>query len=341
MTPSGPIRVAAIEVSHWHSLWDAAYLRMLAALPDVRLVGLHDPDAGIVARRAAEVAAPPTFTDYRKMLAETRPDFVVALGQHSRMAETAHYLLDHHHPFMMEKPMGLGADQVQGIAEKAAANEAFVAVPLPQRYSPFVTRARRMLAEGYFGPLSHLYLRLNRPTSARYPAWDSPWMLEPALAGGGCLRNLGAHCFDLFRVLTGEEARVTAAQLSRRVHEQRVEDYASVLLRSAGGVLGTIELGNTVPYDGSDGEWKLAGRDAILALHHDDTLRVITARGEETTSAAPAEPLYLTCLRDILDHWRRGAPPPISVHDLLPAVRLIDEAYEAAGCSGRSSDVPS
>ena len=128
---------------------------------------------------------------------------------------------------------------------------------------------------------------------------------------------------------------MTAAQLSRRVHGQRVEDYASVLLRSAGGVLGTIEVGNTVPYDGSDGEWKLAGRDAILALHHDDTLRLITATGEETAAAPPAEPLYLTCVRDIHDHWRRGAPPPTSVRDLLPAVRLIDEAYALDGAADR------
>ena len=69
-----------------------------------------------------------------------------------------------------------------------------------------------MLAEGRFGPLSHLYFRLNRPTSARYPTWDAPWMLDPALAGGGCLRNLGSHVLDLFLQLTGEDARVTAAQ---------------------------------------------------------------------------------------------------------------------------------
>ena len=30
------IRVAAIGVSHWHSLYDAAYLRHLVAMPDVR-----------------------------------------------------------------------------------------------------------------------------------------------------------------------------------------------------------------------------------------------------------------------------------------------------------------
>jgi predicted dehydrogenase len=188
-----------------------------------------------------------------------------------------------------------------------------------------------MLAEGRFGPLSHLYLRLNRPTSARYPAWGSAWMLDPDVAGGGCLRNLGSHCFDLFLHLTGEDAQVTAAQLSRRTHGQRVEDYASVQLRSASGVLGTIELGNTVPRDGSDTEFKIAGRDAIVILYHDDTMRLITAAGEETIPAAPLQPLYFTCVREILDRWRRGEAPRVGPGDLLRVVRLIDEAYERAG----------
>ena len=49
------IRVAAIEVSHWHSLHDAAYLRHLVAMPDVELVAVQDSDPGLVAKRAAEV----------------------------------------------------------------------------------------------------------------------------------------------------------------------------------------------------------------------------------------------------------------------------------------------
>jgi predicted dehydrogenase len=325
------MRIAAIEVSHWHSLYDAAYLRVLSGMPDVQLVGLHDPDAAVAAKRARELGGPPVFTDYRDMLTRTKPDFVVALGRHSGMAETAQYLLDHGYPFMMEKPMGLHAGEVSRIADKAARTKAFVAVAFPQRSSPFVARARRMLAEGRFGPLSHLYFRLNRPTSARYPAWDSPWMLDPEIAGGGCLRNLGSHVLDLFLVLTGEEAEVTGAQLSARALGQRVEDYASVMLRSQSGVLGTVEVGNTVPYAGSDSEWKIAGRDAILACYHDDTMRLITAAGEETLSAKPAEALYPTAVRDIVDHWRRGLPPPVSVHDCLRVVRLIDQAYELAG----------
>jgi len=323
------MRVAAIGVSHWHSLYDSAYLVHLAGIPDTELVAIQDESASVTAKRAAALGNPAVYTDYQKMLAETRPDFVIALGRPSRMAETAHHLLDQGYPFLMEKPMGVDADEVRRVADKAAARNVFVAVPLGQRYQPFTTRARQLLAERRFGPISHFYVRQNRPTSARYPAWDAPWMLDPREAGGGCLRNLGPHGLDLFLFLTGEDAEVTGAQVSSRALGQPVEDYASVLLRSASGVLGTIEIGNTFPRIGTDGEWKIAWRDAILLLK-DGTLRLTTTEGEETAAGEPAEPIALTALRDALDHWRRGLPPPIGVHDCLRVVRLIDQAYALA-----------
>ena len=324
------IRVAAIEVSHWHALYDAAYLLHLHGMSDVQLVGLQDPNPAVAAQCASEVGHPPTFTDYREMLEETTPDFVLALGRHNVMAGIAHELLDRGYPFLMEKPMGFNAEQVRSVADKATAVNGFAAVPLAQRYQPFVTHVRQMLADGRFGPLSHVYFRLNRPTSARYTAWNSPWMLDPEIANGGCLRNLGAHGLDLFQFLLGETAEVTGAQLSWRALGQPVEDYASVLLRSESGILGTIEVGNTFPGIGTDGELKVAGRDAILVLK-DDTIHLITASGEETRPGEPDEPLYLMVLRDTLDSWQRGKAPPASVHDCYRAVRLIDQAYEIAG----------
>jgi len=44
----------------------------------------------------------------------------------------------------------------------------------------------------------------------------------------------------------------------------------------------------------------------------------------------PAAPLYPTVVHDIIDHFRRGVAPPISVHDCLRVVRLIDQGYELA-----------
>jgi predicted dehydrogenase len=232
--------------------------------------------------------------------------------------------------------MGINAPEVEAVAAKAARLDAFVAVPLAQRYGPFATRARELLAAGRFGPLSHIYVRINRPGPARYEAWDCAWMLDPDEAGGGCLRNLGSHGLDMFLHLTGETAQVTGAQLSRRAHERRVEDYASVMLRSASGILGTVEVGNGFPRVGTDGEWKIAGRDAILTMK-DGIVKLATADGDETLQRADVTAPYSIAVRDALDHWRRGAPPPISVHDWARAARLIDQAYERAGSdSGRT-----
>jgi predicted dehydrogenase len=333
------IRIAAIEVSHWHALHDAAYLRHLVGMPDVELVAVQDSDANLVTKRAAEVGNPATFTDYRQMLATVRPNFVLALGRHRQMARIAHDLLDQGYPFLMEKPMGINAGEVEDVATKATGLKAFVAVPLAQRYGLFATRARELLAAGRFGPLSHIYVRINRPGPARYPAWDCAWMLDPDEAGGGCLRNLGSHGLDMFLHLTGEPAEVTGAQLSRRAHERAVEDYASVMLRSSSGILGIVEVGNTFPRIGTDGEWKIAGRDAILTMK-DGIIKLATAEGDETLAGADVTSPYFLAVRDALDHWRRGEPPPIGVHDLVRAVRLIDKAYQWSAEVDRRASMP-
>ena len=140
------------------------------------------------------------------------------------MARIGHDLLDQGYPFLMEKPMGINAAEVEAVAAKATQLGAFVAVPLAQRYTPFAKRAQELLATGRFGPLSHIYVRINRPAPPRYQAWDCSWMLDPVESGGGCLRNLGSHGLDMFLYLTEEPAQVTCAQISRRAHEHRAED---------------------------------------------------------------------------------------------------------------------
>jgi predicted dehydrogenase len=344
-----PVRIAVTEVGHWHALKDAAYLTHLPKIPGATLVALQDPDTERTTHVAAQLdpvlGSPQLFTDYRQMLAATKPDFVLALGRHSVMAEIAHHLLDAGYPFLMEKPMGLNAEEVRGIAEKADATGGFAAVPLFQRYLPFVAKAKAMMHEGHFGPLSHMSLRSIRPSSDRYVRWGAPWMLDPAIAGGGCLRNVGLHGLDMFLHILGEEAEILGAQISRRALARPVEDYACVQIRSRSGVLGTLQVGNTFPYEGppnleksyvrAGGEYLLSGRDAMLESR-DGVLRVVAADRQETASAKPEKVPAFTILHDTLDRWRRGKPPVTDAWDCWRAMVLADQAYRLADvtCSG-------
>ena len=326
-------RVAAIGVCHWHSIYDAAYLRHLAAMDDVDIVGIHDEDPDIAKHRVSEIGIDAaTFTDYGRLLSEVKPDFVLALGPHNTMAAVAHDLLDYRIPFIMEKPMSFSARELRGVVEKADAVDGFAAVPLSNRYQQIIVMAKEAVRNGKYGPMTHFYARMNRPTPGRYPAWGSAWMLYPQISNGGCLRNLGSHGMDAFVSLTGEgeEIEVVGAQLSWAVHGQPVEDYASVLLKSESGVLGTVEVGNGFPREGTDGEWKIAFRDAIMTLK-DDVLRLNTSEGEEVLGSEDAENSSAKVLRETIDAAAHGDKPPISVHDCYRAVRLIDAAYIAAG----------
>jgi predicted dehydrogenase len=176
-------------------------------------------------------------------------------------------------------------------------------------------------------------------------AWDSPWMLDPEASGGGALRNLGTHGFDLFHALTGEEMEVIGAQISARALGEKVEDYASVLFSSESGVLGTLEVGNAFPrlttegikiggtdklLDGADGEMKICGSATMLSAK-DGKMKLVSARNEEVMPGLPdGNPSY-RILEDALSRWKSGQAPAVSVFDCLRAVKLVDDAYRLAG----------
>ena len=130
---STPRRIAVIEVNHWHSTYDAAYLTVLQNLDlDIELVGVSDSDAAIAEDRASRYGTT-AFTDYREMVDATKPEFVIALGRHVEMPEIARFLIEADLPFMMEKPMGTSADVVSGLADLKLTSRRPARHPSPSR----------------------------------------------------------------------------------------------------------------------------------------------------------------------------------------------------------------
>jgi predicted dehydrogenase len=327
-----PKRVAAIDVSHWHSTYDAAYLRILRDL-GCDIVGVSDRAERIASDRAERFGSTP-FTDYRRMIETTTPEFVIALGRHCDMPDTFRFLIDAGIPFVMEKPWGIDPDAVAELADLAAVKGAWVSVPFMVRYSFWAVTVRRMIADGEFGRISHIVYRGIRPTMHRYVEWDSPWMADKSQAGGGALLNLGGHGFDLARFLTAEEPEVVSAVVSRRLHGGEVEDYALATLRMPSGILFHNEVGYTMPTwpaNQTDGEQKVAG-ERMLLRQVSGGLQILAPGREETISQPPDwQDGYPRAVREALEAYGRGDPPPIPPSECAHAVRLIFDSYHAAG----------
>lgn len=329
---SMPKRFAVIDVSHWHSVHDAAYCRLLREL-EREIVGVSDQDVGIVQDRAVRFGGR-AFTCYRRMIETVKPDFVIALGRHTAMPEIFRYLVDTGLPFIMEKPWGVDPDTVAALVALAASRGSWVSVPFINRCSHWALTARRMIEDGAFGSISHIVFRMIRPTMQRYVEWDLPWMTDPAVAGGGALTNLGGHGFDIAWFLTGEEPKVVSAVLSHTANGAAVEDYALVTLRTPSGILFHNEVGYTMPTwpaNQTDGEQKVAGAQLMLravpgGLH-------VLAPGRDEVIATPEGQGggYKQWLSEALEAFGRGDPPPIPADACARVARLTRAAYRMAG----------
>ena len=324
------MRVVMIEVGHWHA---SMHLRSFRLADEVEIVGVSDHQPGVAAA-FAEQSGGAAFERYQDMLEATQPDFVIAMGRHVDMPAIARDVLDAGIPFAMEKPAGVSARDIAPLVELAEAQQAFVAVPLVNRYSAMWRQLDDLEAAGRVGARSHFHFRVINGPPERYEMDGVGWMLDPAISGGGCLRNVGIHTVDGFlRFIEGEAVEVLGAAVSYRTHGKAIEEFCAALLRSASGVIGTIEAGYSFASmkPGGDFEARLAAANCTI-IDRDKTLIVATLDDEETRIRTMPEQgaRYDQFGRDTLARLRDGRPPIATLQDCYRAMQVIDEIYEIA-----------
>jgi predicted dehydrogenase len=331
--PGAGLRVAVAGASHWHLPRHAQHLREAGA----GIVAVYDPEAAVAERWAHDLGC--RAVRALEEIADTvRPDLVLALGRVADMAAQARLFLEAGLALMAEKPLGLDPDEVAAVASLAAARGGWVSVALVQRYDPLWGLLDRLRDGGRLGAIAHAHVRIINGPPQRYAAWGSAWMLDPAVAGGGALLNLGIHGMDYFRHLAGDTdaVHVSGAATTHRAHRQRIEDFGAATLRSGSGIVGTIEAGYTYPDAAAgmtrsgDNEIRIGASGAYLVARDADVV-LVTAAGEEALPGARAGDRYRDWTFDSLARFRAGRPPAADASDCLAAVRLVFEAYRMAG----------
>lgn len=312
-------RIGLTVAGHWHT---AMHLKAFEAAGAP--VGLIHQDAAAPHALADSARRVPSL---EALMAE-KPDLVLVLGPPDEMVRRARMLLDRGMAIGIEKPVGTSRPDLAALAALARRRSTLVSVAQPHLHS----EVWAAFGEGD-DPVSHFRFRLINGAPQRYLDLGVPWVLDPAGAGGGVLRNLGVHGISAFLRLTGAWASlptVHACLLSNRLYGLKAEEYAAVQLL-AGGVIGQVEVGYTLGADDAS-EFEMTVHRRSRSVRDDGRTITVFDRGTGQKTVTPCLPLerrYEQFARVTLDALEYGQA---SVHTLGPhlaAMRLVDRCYAA------------
>jgi predicted dehydrogenase len=306
-----------------------AHAALLAALPaeEGRLAAIADPGPG-----AADLAASlgvPHFPAIEAMLEEVRPDAAIIATPNHLHVPGARACITRGVAVLVEKPLAEDLTGALAIATEAERAGVPLLVGHFRRHNPVTQRARALIAAGRLGRLVSVSAdsMVLKPDSY----FDTAWRREPG--GGPVLINL-VHDIDALRFLCGEIETVQA-MTAGAARGFPVEDTAAVLMRFAGGALGTLALSDAVPspwcWDQTAGEnpnfarhpasaYRICGTEGSLELPGLALWRYPEERGwhrpmvREALEVAPRDPLEAQ-LRHFLRVARREEAPLVSGHD--------------------------
>lgn len=330
-------KVVIVESTHWHA---PLYYGALQERSDIEVVGVSD-SARLTGEDVARRFGCKAYASTQEMLDREQPDFAFVFGRHVDMPILAAALIERRVPFAIEKPCGMRTADVLALRQKAQAAGLYVAVPLIFRLSDTLATLRKA-----GGALEQGSFRFIAGPPDRYLRAGVPWMLDPQLAGGGPLINLGVHFIDLFALMAGEPVVSVSANASSRTNNLAIEDVISVRLLTASGRLGTIECGYLFPSDAAmqrDFEFScrtergycVSREDAILVRRWEDD-------GSLSTQRHPArfetDLYYPEFVHRVLDESAAGAAPFAGLAEAQRALAVVEAAYASAAQGGAPVD---
>lgn len=194
------------------------------ALGDDRLVACFDIDEDATGQLAERFGAR-ACRSLDELLSHEL-DVVIVAVPHEHLAEHACSALGASAHVLVEKPAGIGVDDVRSITRAAEAARRRVKVGFNHRFHPGTARAIAEAKSGKFGPILHMRARYGHGGRVGY---EQEWRARRAVSGGGELVDQGMHLFDLSYAVFGA-LPVHSALLRTSYWPMEVEDNAVIVL---------------------------------------------------------------------------------------------------------------
>ncbi len=317
----GKIRVAVIGAGGI----GGTHLRAYAAHAErCEIVGVADVLEAAAQERVAEFGGR-AFSDGEAMLDALQPDALSVCTPPKYHLPAVEMAAERGIAVLCEKPPARSQAETEAIV--AAMRGKHLQFAFCHRFHAPLRAAQDLIAGGRLGKL----VQIDNRFAFRFPRAGNSWFTEPDIAGGGILIDTLVHSIDIFRALTGDEIELVQAAVSATL-PIAVEDSASLLLRSRGGVLGTLNCSWVTPV--AEANVRIHGSEGQAVIDYDAAagLRYKLADDAGWTEESFDEPDRFTAQ---VDHFLRcletGAPPLVSPEDGLAVMRVIEAAYQGAG----------
>jgi predicted dehydrogenase len=299
------------------------YVQALADSATAELVGVADVRDSAAAA-LAERSGCPGFRSFEDLLDEVECEGAIVCTPPVTHPEICCAVLDRGVNVLCEKPLAVGLGEARAMVAAAERSGTQLTMASKFRYACDVVEAKSIVASGVIGDV---VLFENAFTSR--VEMKSRWNSDPTISGGGVLVDNGTHSVDILRYFLGPLAEIQTIE-GRRVQDIPVEDTVRVFVRSATGVMGSIDLSwslnKELPYYisvyGSAGTLHVGWKESKFR-RADDKEWTVFGSGYDKVQA----------FRSQIDNFVRSVrglePPLIALADALASVEVIDAAYDA------------
>ena len=330
-----PLRLAIAGLVHGHV---SGFLRAAQARPDVRLVGVYEPDATLLKKYAQRynLADADVFTDLAAMLDRAKPEAIASFTNtydHPVVVEAA---AARHLTVMMEKPLAVSNAHAQRIRRAAGQGGIQVLVNYETTWYPshgaIWTLIKERRAAGDIRKMVALDGHAG-PKAINVQPEFLEWLSDPVKNGGGALFDFGCYGANLMTWLMDNQRPRTVTAITQQFQPDvypRVDDEATIVLEYP-TAQGIIQASWNWPFNRKDLE--VYGHHGLAIATGANGLRV--GLPNEPEHAVTPEPRAAD-ERDSISHLiavardKRAPNGLSSLDNNLIVTEILDAARESA-----------
>ncbi|MBC8465531.1 Gfo/Idh/MocA family oxidoreductase [bacterium] len=331
MQENQKVRVGVIGAG---GITQVSHIPNLSSVEAVDLVAVCDSEVARAVSIADRFGVSEWYDDPEVMLKKSDLDCVVIATPTITHLPLCQMALEREVDVMVEKPFARNSDEAKRIIHFAEKNEKLLMVGMNHRFREDVAFLKEIINTGDLGE----YFMVRSGWLKRLGVWGRPyWFMDPTLAGGGVLIDLGLQMIDLVLYLLDQRTVVEGTcGLSNKMLDLEVEDTASIFLRFDDDTTLLLEVSWANCETDDKAYTFISGAQGSASLN---PLRINSRWGDRVmTETAPVladgVELYRQSFRTEIIHFidcvQNRREPLSSGRDALASIEIVDKLYAAS-----------